>query len=262
MVSFDLSKWISGSFWGLSGWWWTRTHTKHHAMPQRLEHDQDLETLPFLLYNSKIAKDPKQANSFFVLNQVLQKYMLFLNLGFNSIYFLCNQSWLYLTFHCAMCNLIWVINSCPMFMIKQRDYFGFAVTAIHWGLNYIMIPDLPSLIFIFWMRSTYIIGNFALAHSHRPVTGEPTHWVEYALTHTANIHPSLIVDWWTGYLNLHIEHHLFPTMPEFRLHMVQDRVKALAEKHGLPYEIDYYFESWNKTIQNFKKVAEEIRSST
>lgn len=51
-------------------------------------------------------------------------------------------------------------------------------------------------------------------------------------------------------------------MPEFRLHMVQDRVKALAEKHGLPYEIDYYFESWNKTIQNFKKVAEEIRSST
>jgi fatty acid desaturase len=63
------------------------------------------------------------------------------------------------------------------------------------------------------------------------VTNEPLHWVEYALLHTVDVQHSWWCDWWMGYLNYQIEHHLFPTMPDFRLRAIVPRVRALAQMH-------------------------------
>jgi len=45
--------------------------------------------------------------------------------------------------------------------------------------------------------------------------------------------------WWShwlhGGLERQIEHHLFPQLPRHRLSHVAPRVRALAEKHGIPY---------------------------
>ena len=62
-------------------------------------------------------------------------------------------------------------------------------------------------------------------------------WVRYAAVHTMNVSagPFRFVDWWMSYLNYQIEHHLFPSMPQFRHPIVSPRVKALFEKHGLKY---------------------------
>src|SRR5512147_2892540 len=37
------------------------------------------------------------------------------------------------------------------------------------------------------------------------------------------------------YLNYQIEHHLWPDLPMLRYREVQPKVKALCEKHGVPY---------------------------
>ena len=41
------------------------------------------------------------------------------------------------------------------------------------------------------------------------------------------------VDWWMSYLNYQIEHHLFPSMPQFNHPIISPRVKALFEKHDV-----------------------------
>lgn len=107
--------------------------------------------------------------------------------------------------------------------------------------------------------SIYLFGNFALSHTHLPVTTEPTHWVEYGLLHTADVEQRPWCDWWMGYLNYQIEHHLFPTMPQFRHPKVHGRVKALAEKHGIPYFVYSYKEAMYKTFKNLEDVAEEFK---
>ena len=46
---------------------------------------------------------------------------------------------------------------------------------------------------------------------------------------------SELVDFAHLYLNYQIEHHLFPDVPMARYREIQPRVKALCEKHGIPY---------------------------
>lgn len=54
---------------GLSSTWWRRGHNRHHAMPQRLNHDIDLNTMPLVAYNAKVVKKPKDGKGFLVQNQ-------------------------------------------------------------------------------------------------------------------------------------------------------------------------------------------------
>jgi len=38
---------------GMSGAWWRNQHNKHHATPQKLKHDVDLDTLPLVAFHER-----------------------------------------------------------------------------------------------------------------------------------------------------------------------------------------------------------------
>lgn len=50
------------------------------------------------------------------------------------------------------------------------------------------------------------------------------------------------------YLNYQIEHHLFPDIPMARYREIQPRVKALCEKHGIPYVQESVWTRFRKMI--------------
>ncbi|CAL8109765.1 unnamed protein product [Orchesella dallaii] len=220
---------------GLSSTWWRRGHNRHHAMPQRLKHDVDLDTLPLLVYNVQVVSNPKQGKGFIVQN----------------------QKYLFLLVDTLIGTLTWQLYLHPKYSLKHGYYLELASVVVHYFLTY-QIGFWPWLIST-WLMSIYLFGNFALSHSHLPVTSEPTHWVEYGLLHTADVEQSPWCDWWMGYLNYQIEHHLFPTMPQFRHPKVHPRVRALAEKHGIPYYVYSYKEALYKTFKNLEEVADELK---
>uniref|UniRef100_A0A8C7UZG4 Fatty acid desaturase 2 n=1 Tax=Oncorhynchus mykiss TaxID=8022 RepID=A0A8C7UZG4_ONCMY len=80
-------------------------------------------------------------------------------------------------------------------------------------------------------------------------------WLTMQLSATCNIEQSTFNDWFSGHLNFQIEHHLFPTMPRHNYHLVAPLVRALCEKHGVPYQV--------KTLQKgiTDVVTEEVRGS-
>ena len=45
---------IFGIGYGMSGHWWRVNHNKHHAMPQKVGHDTDLNTLPLVAFTGKV----------------------------------------------------------------------------------------------------------------------------------------------------------------------------------------------------------------
>lgn len=55
---------------GLSSTWWARQHNRHHAMPQRLNYDVDLNTMPVIAYSAKVVNNSKDGKGFFIQNQV------------------------------------------------------------------------------------------------------------------------------------------------------------------------------------------------
>jgi fatty acid desaturase len=70
--------------------------------------------------------------------------------------------------------------------------------------------------------------------------------------------PFNVVNWLMGYLNFQIEHHLFPSMPQYRHPLISHRVKALFEKHGLEYDRRGYFEAFAATFRNIHNVGSEV----
>jgi len=111
----------------------------------------------------------------------------------------------------------------------------------------------------YWVSCLFLFGNFSLSHTHLPVTTKPKHWVEYSLLYTSDVEHTAWCDWVMGYLNYQIEHHLFPTMPNFRLPYVKDRVRALAEKHNIPYIVHSYPDAFMKVFENLSNVANEVK---
>ena len=46
------------------------------------------------------------------------------------------------------------------------------------------------------------------------------------------------MNWYTGFISLQIEHHLFPRMPTSGLEIIQPHVRAFFKTHGLEYRED------------------------
>ena len=59
----EIEKWFQIAFMGIgtgmSASWWNSQHNRHHATPQKLQHDSDLDTLPLVAFNkSCIPENP------------------------------------------------------------------------------------------------------------------------------------------------------------------------------------------------------------
>ncbi|KAG4069056.1 hypothetical protein HA402_008367 [Bradysia odoriphaga] len=227
---------VDGFFVGLSGSRWRNQHNRHHAMPQRLNHDIDLETMPLLAYNAKVIREAKDGKGF-----LLQ-----------------NQAYLFV-FDTLLVGMIWTLYQDPKYVLKHKSYVDFIAMIGHYVLYFHL--GFWTWLFCLWGVAFYFVLTFSLNHTFLPVTTEPTHWIEYALHHTADVQHEPLYDWATGYLNYQIEHHLFPTIPNFRLSSIKHRVRALAKKHNISYHIHTYPEAVRKTFNNLSDVSEQVKQT-
>jgi fatty acid desaturase len=57
------------------------------------------------------------------------------------------------------------------------------------------------------------------------------------------------VDYMSMWLNYQIEHHLFPRLPMLKYRQIQPRVKAICEKHGVPYRQESIFKRGRRAFE-------------
>jgi len=147
----------------------------------------------------------------------------------------------------------------PHYIIKRGLWNEALALLTHFGLAYATIGVWPYMLAKSFM-SLYLSSSFALNHTHLPITYEHKHWVEFGMLHTANVSPGVFNDWWLILLNYQIEHHLFPTMPQYNLRYMVDRVKALAKKYDIPYESNTLLESYMKIFHHVFDVQNHVRN--
>lgn len=73
-------------------------------------------------------------------------------------------------------------------------------------------------------------------------------WYVRQLLGSCNIQGSRLFDVLSGNLSHQIEHHLFPDLPSNRYPELAPRVKALADRYGLPYNSDSLVRQFGTTI--------------
>lgn len=233
---------------GMSGGWWRSNHNKHHSMPQKLGHDVDLETLPLVAFTSKVAKK---------INKSLKNWI--------SI-----QAFMFPVITCLLVALGWQLYLHPRYIFRTKKYLEAASLFARYAIWTALVTTkfglaqstLMYLAFV-WVGSNYIFLNFAVSHTHLDTVAKEdtqTDWVRYSALYTMNVSPGPLkfVSWWMSYLNFQIEHHLFPSMPQFNHPVISPRVKALFEKHGLPYQQYSYTDSMYMTFKNLHKVGSDI----
>jgi len=80
-------------------------------------------------------------------------------------------------------------------------------------------------------------------------------WVTFQLRGTQNVEGGLFNDWFTGYLNYQIEHHLFPNMPRHKYPEIAPRVQELCKKHGITYHSTTLWKSFVDVVDKLSDVS-------
>jgi NADPH-dependent stearoyl-CoA 9-desaturase len=137
------------------------------------------------------------------------------------------------------------------------------------GKDYVLFPLLggPMAPFIFagnlvanltrnvWACIVIFNGHFPEAVEQFPeksIENESRgQWYVRQLLGSANFEGGRLMHIMSGNLSFQIEHHLFPDLPAHRYAEIAPRVRAICERHGLPYKTGTF---WRQSLSTWKRI--------
>jgi fatty acid desaturase len=214
---------------GLSFGWWTGKHNRHHAHPNQLGKDPDLNI-------AVIAFTAGQATGRRGLRRLLTRYQAYL---FFPMLLLEAVSMHVIS--------IWAVLRGPgphgTGRPGRRGLEGGLLLAHFAGyLAVVALVMSPVQAIAFIVAQQGLLGiylgcAFAPNHKGMPVLGEQDNldFLRRQVLTSRNVSGGPLVETLLGGLNYQIEHHLFPSMPRPSLHRCRSLVRAFCAQHELPY---------------------------
>ncbi|XP_076440106.1 acyl-CoA Delta-4 desaturase-like [Babylonia areolata] len=230
---------------GASSHWWNFRHFQHHAKPNRVSKDPDIDIAYLFLMGNEMPREWGKKKKGFMPYNFQHKY--FFMLGPPLL--------LPLYFHFE--NLY--------FCVKRRDYLDLLMTVVFFvRLHYFFAGFLGVFgNFMFYMTARMVESHWfvwitQMSHLPHDVRRDrrDEDWVTLQLNTTCNVTSTAFNDWFSGHLNYQIEHHLFPTMPRHHYHKVAPLVESLCKKYGVNYRCKSMFTAWADIVRSLQKSGE------
>ena len=233
---------------GFSRHWWVSKHNLHHATPNSVGEDPDVEF-------SLLVFSPDQMGSRAAWAKPLvrrQGFLIFVYMPLQAM-------------NARLGSMRHVLATRPRLWRLEV-----ATILVHFAL-YLSIPLLlgvgwlPFLIFALVHQAVFGICNvliFAPNHKGMPMVPEGEHWgfLKTQIVTARNVRSPLAIAWFFGGLNYQIEHHLFPTMPRHNLRKARPYVKALCAAARLPYVEEGVVASYRGSFGHLTNVTREIET--
>ena len=235
---------------GTSGDMWNIMHNKHHATPQKIRHDMDLDTTPAVAFFNTAVEENRERG----FSRLWSRFQAWTFVPITSGVFVM-AFWLYVLHPSKVMKkknfeeAAWMLSS----HVVRASLIQFVHPA---NISFAHAYGLYAL--SMWVAGMYLFAHFSTSHTHTKVVEFRDHpsWVRYAVEHTVDISPhNACVNWLMGYLNLQVIHHLFPNAPQFKQPEISKRFKVFAEKWGLEYTVMTYGEAWKATFKNLNDVG-------
>ncbi|KAL0339468.1 UNVERIFIED_CONTAM: Delta(8)-fatty-acid desaturase [Sesamum angustifolium] len=245
---------------GISIAWWKWTHNAHHVACNSLDHDPDLQHLPFFAVSSRLFQS--------LISQFYGRKLTFDSMARFLV------SYQHLTFYPVMCVArvnLYVQTLLLLFSPKRKvpdralNIFGILV---FWTWFPLLLSRLPNwnerILFVlasFCVTSIQHI-QFCLNHFAANVyVGAPkgNDWFEKQTSGTIDISCSPRMDWFFGGLQFQLEHHLFPRLPRCHFRNISPLVQDLCKKHNLPYRSLSFLDANKLTYRTLRTAAMEAR---
>ncbi|KAM4573640.1 acyl-CoA Delta-6 desaturase-like isoform 2-T2 [Odontesthes bonariensis] len=235
-----IHKLVIGHLKGASANWWNHRHFQHHAKPNIIMKDPDINMLNiFVLGGTQPVEYGTKKIKFLPYNHQHQYFFLVGPPLLIPIFF-----------------NIQLLKT----MISRRDWVDLA-----WYVSYYLrylscyVPlygwfgSLALIVFVRFLESHWFVWVTQMNHLPMEIDHERhKDWLTMQLQATCNVEQSSFNDWFSGHLNFQIEHHLFPTMPRHNYHLVAPQVRALCDKHGIPYQMKTLWQAMTDVVRSLK----------
>jgi len=213
---------------GYSVNWWKERHNTHHAITNVLDADPDIDNLPLFVWDkedfSRVSTVPGASSLVPYQHYYFIPWTVTLKLIWNiqSIFFAKSShtpAWNKVATYektCLVLHYLILTIFCTRYLSLGATLAFYVVSEFVGGAG------IANIVFM---------NHYGCDHP----TALKTNFVTLQLQTTTNIDPSLWMNWFSGGLNLQIEHHLFPTMPRHNLLKVRPLVQKFCKDNGLEY---------------------------
>ena len=240
---------ITGNlFIGMSNGWWLDKHNAHHAHPNEIDMDPDLD-IGVLAFSDGDVRSKKGVQRLLVK---YQKYFFFPLLALLGVdlqqrsvrYLLTHKDEKYRALEIALMVAHYVL------------YFGMVFFS---GLN--LWQALLFIVVHQAMFGIFLGSAFAPHHKGMPVLekGSRVDFLRRQVLTSRNVRGGFINDFWYGGLNYQVEHHLFPSMPRNNLGRAQKIVKAYCQEHDIAYYETSATQSFREILLFLHEVSAPLR---
>jgi fatty acid desaturase len=232
---------------GMSEEWWIDKHNRHHAHPNHVGLDPDID-VPFVAFSEEQARRKRGVLRFMVKHQRYFYLPVTALLGLSprnlSVRYLLRRR----ATHPGLEGLCLALH----FVL----YFGllFALLGVAQAILFVVVHHA--------LAGLYLGAAFAPNHKGMPVLdgGEDLDFLRRQVLTSRNVAPHPLTDFWYGGLNYQIEHHLFPSLPRNRLREARQVVKPFCRERGIPYRETSIRQSYREIFAELDRVSAPLRA--
>lgn len=241
-------RFLANAIVGISYQWWMNKHTRHHANPNTIGKDPDIErdTISFTPEDASV----QRGISGWITRR--QGYLFFPLLTLEGI----NLHWLSLRY----------LFTAPKVKNRVSEIVTIALRiSIYLTAVFMFLPVGMAFAFVgvqLAVFGVYMGGSFAPNHKGMPLIDRVTtvDFLSRQVLTSRNIMGStragnLWLTMFYGGLNYQVEHHLFPNMPRLHLMKASEIVRKHCAEVGVPYTVATVRESYSQVIAYLNRVG-------
>lgn len=235
---------IANLYAGMSYGWWQHKHSRHHAKPNQVGADPDIDTGVLTFHTGELTRPHTGLRAWFAQRQGWLFFPLLLLEGLNL--------------HVSGVKTIFgrgPVKRRPIEIAFVTLRLGGYLALVFWAM-----PVGLGLAFLgvqLGLFGLYMGAVFAPNHKGMPIVPADSSidFLSRQVLMSRNIRGGRLVDWFMGGLNFQVEHHLFPSMPRPHLRRARPIVRELCAARGLPYTETTLVGSYARVVRYLNEVG-------
>jgi fatty acid desaturase len=246
----DLVGYLTGNLLlGMSYGWWVDKHNRHHANPNHVDDDPDINNLA-IAYNREQALERRGPMRWLAAYQAFAFFPMLFFLGVSMHI----SSGVHLLLAAKRRRLLEV----GLLLVHATLYVGFLV--------FFLGPWLALLVIVLHKATAgfYMASVFAPNHKGMPQLDGSVKldFLRSQVLTARNVRSGAATDLWYGSLNYQIEHHLFPAMPRNRVRAAHRIVREFCGEVGVPYYETSMLQSYRELLAFLHEVGRPLRTAS
>ena len=234
---------LADLFVGISYSWWMNKHSRHHANPNTVDKDPDIEP-DFIIFQKEHAAQVSGFGKFFTRRQGWLFFPALLLEGLN----LHVQAFRTVLSPGKVDNRALEI---VLLTVRNAGYLAVVFTFMPLGIAFAFLGVQLGIF------GLYMGASFAPNHKGMPIIPKESRvdFLRRQVLTGRNIRGGWFMNIFMGGLNYQVEHHLFPTMPRPHLKRAQEIVKEYCAARDITYTETGLWQSYGIVIAYLNRVG-------